>query len=264
MVERKSLFSRYIYPLLIVMGYTFIYLPIFVLIIFSFNKSKIPVEWTGFSLKWYAKLFSSSEIINAFKNSMIVALASSFLSVMIGTCLVVSSKWWRNQFIFSFFMPNLFVPDIIVAIGILNLFSILKIPLGLGSLIVGHTLIGLIFVIQIVKARYLEIDPFLTEASLDLGATYYQTFRLVLFPLLKSAIVPAALITFTLSLDDYLIALFCSGPEVQTLSVYTFVSIRSSLDPTVNALATCMLAISSIIVIIAAALNLTNQVIKHD
>lgn len=264
MVENKAYFFRFLNPIIVCTAYLFLYLPIFVLVIFSFNDASFAVEWAGFSLRWYKKLIHSSEILDALKTSLIVACATTFLSVFIGTCFVVASKWWRSTMLVNLFYGNILLPEIIMATGILSIFTFLRLPLGYGSLIAGHTLLGLGFVIPIVRARFIELDPVLTEASLDLGASYFQTLRRVIIPLLMPSLIASGLLVFTISMDDFLISLFCSGPTVQTLSVYVYSMIRTGIDPMINAISTCFLVISSILVLLLCSLKVVDQVLSYE
>jgi spermidine/putrescine transport system permease protein len=237
---------------------------------FSFNNSRYSVAWEGFSLRWYARLFSSPEILDALKVSLIVAISSTILSVLIATCFVIAGRWWRAKvgghswLSYALFYPNVVLPDIALAIGILSIFAFLKVPLGYGSLIAGHTLIGLGFVVPIVKTRFVELDPLLTEASLDLGATRFQTFGRVLIPLLSPSLFASALIVFTLSLDDFLIAFFCSSPKVQTLSIYVYSQMRETVDPSINAISVILLAFSSVVVLVLCSMKLVDRVIHNE
>ena len=137
-------------------------------------------------------------------------------------------------------------------------------PLGYGSLIAGHTLIGLGFVVPIVRSRFVELDPVLTEASLDLGATSWQTFRRVLIPLLAPSLLASALIVFTLSLDDFLIAFFCSSPKIQTLSMYVYSQMKEAVDPSINAISVLLLSFSSIVALVLSLMKVIDRVIRHD
>ncbi len=264
MVEHKRFLIKFIHPLFVALVYLFLYLPIILLAVFSFNDATTPVAWTGFSLRWYKALYNNPEVLSALQSSIIVAVASTFLSVVLGTCFVVASKWWRSGWLFSLFYTNILLPDIVLAIGILSIFSFLRIPVGYGSLIGGHTLLGLGFVVPIMRARFIELDPILTEASLDLGASYLQTFYKVLLPLMRPAIVASSLLVFTLSLDDFLISFFCSGASVQTLSVYVYSKARTGIDPTINALSAGLLVVSSILVLLLCLFKVADQVIAHE
>jgi spermidine/putrescine transport system permease protein len=264
MVEERYFLSKIMHPLLVCLVYLFLYLPIVLLAVFSFNDSQFPVEWTGFSLRWYKALWYNPEVLDAAKNSLIIGIASTVMSVTFGIAFVFASKWWRSQWWFNIFYANILLPDIVLAIGILSLFSFFAIPVGYVSLISGHTLIGLGFVIPILRARFSALDPVLTEASLDLGATHFQTFFKVILPLMKPALVASMLLVFTLSLDDFLIAFFCSGSSVQTLSVYVYSKARTGIDPSINALSAIFLMVSSVIVLLLCFLKVAEQVISHE
>jgi spermidine/putrescine transport system permease protein len=264
MVLGKRIFARYINPLFVILAYLFLYLPIFILILFSFNDSSVSIEWTGFSIKWYQKLFSSPEIWQALGVSLIVAISATLLSLILGTLFVISGRWLNIDILSNLFNSGIILPEIILAISVLSIFSYLKIPLGFSSLIVGHTIIGLGFVVPIVRSRFKELDPELTEASLDLGAGYIQTFLRVIFPLLTPAFVASGLLVFTLSLDDFLISFFCSSPTVQTLSVYVYSMIKTWVDPTINALSTLLLFVSSILVLLLSYFKVADKVVSNE
>ncbi|MFA6535398.1 MAG: ABC transporter permease [Candidatus Babeliales bacterium] len=262
--DGKNRFSRMIQPVFVGMIYLFLYLPIIVMVLFSFNKSRISVRWEGFSLYWYQKLFQTPEILDALRVSLVVAFFATVLSVVIGTLFVVASVWKKSDYMSWIFYGNILLPEIVMAIGILSIFTFFQIPLGYLSLITGHTIIGLGFVIPVVRARFVELDPILTEASLDLGATYGQTFRKVLFPLLLPSIVASSLLVFTLSLDDFMIAFFCSGPKIQTLSVYVYSMIKGGVDPTINAISAIFLALSSLLILILSYLKVLDLVVSNE
>jgi len=264
MVDNKRFFLRFIHPVYVSLIYLFLYLPIIILVLFSFNESTVSIKWVGFSLRWYRELIKTPEIIAALQTSLIVAFVSTFLSVLLGTCFVVASKWWKNTWPFHLFYANILLPEIVLSIGILSVFTFFQIPVGYGSLIAGHTLLGLGYVIPIVRARFVELDPILTESSLDLGASYITTFRKIIIPLLKPSLLAAGLLTFTLSMDDFLISFFCSGPNVQTLSVYVYSMIRTGVDPTINALSCCFLAISSLLVLLICSFKVVDQVLTYE
>jgi spermidine/putrescine transport system permease protein len=212
-------------------------------------------------MRWYAKIFNTPEILDALYVSLIVAVISTILSLLIGTCFVVASRWWAMNFIFY---PNVVLPDIALAIGILSLFAFFKVPLGYGSLIAGHTLIGLGFVVPIVRSRFVELDPLLTEASLDLGASSGQTFWRVLVPLLRPSLLASALIVFTLSLDDFLIAFFCSSPKIQTLSIYVYAQMKETVDPSINAISVLLLAFSSLVALVLCSMKVIDRVLRYE
>lgn len=256
--------GRYINPLFVSAVYLFLYLPIVVLVIFSFNDGGFVGGWQGFSLRWYHEMGASHEILAALRASLIVAVSSTLLSLVCGTGAVLATKWLRLGRWLSIFYANVLVPDIVLGIGLLCLFSVIGLPLGYKSLIVGHTVVGLGFVIPIVGSRFHQIDPILTEASLDLGATQWQTMKRVVLPLLTPGLMASGLLVFTLSLDDFVISFFCSGTHIETLSVYVFNQMKNTIDPRINALSTCMLLISSACVVCLAYLNVLDQVVHSE
>jgi len=262
-IERRIL-PKILHFMFVYLVYLFLYLPIFVLVIFSFNDSTVPFVWSGFSLRWFRALAHSPDLLIALKTSLIVASVSTFLSVTIGTCLVVASRWWRPFFLFNIFHANIILPEIIMALGLLSMFTFLKIPLGYASLISGHTLIGLGFVVPIVRSRFSELDPSLTEASADLGALPVQTFRRIVLPLLSPSFIASGFLVFTLSLDDFFIAFFCSGEKIQTLSVYVYSMVRRGVDPRINAISTILLAVSSLFVLALCFTKVLDQVFGQE
>ncbi len=243
-------FSLPLFPLLISLTFLFIYLPIFVLVLFSFNEVAFPYRWVGFSLKWYAELFQSDEIMQVLKNSCIVAAMSVLLSLVMGLTLVfyTTHSWLRR--LLSLFYGNLLFPEIMLAVGLLLLFTFFSIPSSLLTLIAGHTVLGLGYVVPILAARFAEIDPAIIEASLDLGASVNQTFVRIVVPILIPALIASGLLVFVISFDDFLIAFFCAGAESQTLPLYIFATIRTGISPLLNALSTLLLIISSLLVLL--------------
>ena len=256
MVRSKNVFLTLLLPLLAVCVYLFLYIPIIVLILFSFNSSSIPFAWESFSLKWYYALWESDQIWHALTNSLIVASASVILSLLIGLFFVFFGKRSFLGKFFLMFYASLATPEIVLGVGLLSLFSFFSIPLGLTTLIAGHTLIGLGYVVPILHSRYQELDKQYMEASLDLGATQAQTLTRVMVPLLRPALLAAGLLVFVLSLDDFIISFFCSGGSTQTLPIYIFVAIRSGATPMVNALSTILLVVSSLLVLIFSSLKI--------
>lgn len=256
MVRTRNSFLTYLLPILAVVAYMFLYIPIVVLVLFSFNASDVPFAWEGFSLKWYHALWQSNDIWLALKNSLIVAFSSVFLSLTLALLFVFySSRTFIARF-FVMFYVSLATPEIVLAVGLLSLFSFFSIPLGLTTLIAGHTLIGLGYAVPILQSRYEELDKKYMEAALDLGATEGQTLRWVMIPLLGPALTAAALLVFVLSLDDFIISFFCSGGSTQTLPIYIFVAIRSGATPMVNALSTILLVVSSVLVLVFSSLKI--------
>lgn len=237
--------------ILIALAYLFLWVPIVVLLVFSFNTEGFPAPWTGFTLKWYRELIDSIYLWKAFANSLIVASCSTIISVAMGTFLVFyAAQGGKIGRYFGIFYGTIVIPETVLAVSLLSFFSLISVPLGLVTLIVAHTVLGLGFVIPIVYARFLELDYRLTEASLVLGATPFQTFFKVTLPLLAPALITSALLAFIVSFDDFILTYFCAGSSAQTLSLYILSMIRTGVSPVVNALSAVLLFISSLLVLI--------------
>jgi spermidine/putrescine transport system permease protein len=253
----KSVFSKYFFPFVVLALFLFLYIPILVMVLFSFSASEFTLQWSSFSLRWYHELFASAEIWDALSNSLIVAFSAVALSLTMGVLLVfysAQSRFFNKAFLL--FYGNLAIPEIVLAVGLLSFIVFVSAPLGLSSLIAGHTLIGLGYVVPIIYSRFIELDDRYTEASLDLGATQGQTLIKVILPLLWPALVAAALLVFIISLDDFVLSFFCAGASTQTLPMYIFSMIRSGASPVVSALSTVLLVVSSILVLIFSSLQI--------
>ncbi len=259
-MAKHSSYQNMLLAVWVAATYLFLYVPLFILMIFSFNSIAFPYRWESFSLRWYHELFSSVEIWHAAMNSLVVAACSVFFSLAAGLMFVLWNAQRRNDGMLAFFYPNLVVPEIVLAVGLLSFFVFFNVPFGLTSLIVGHTLLGLGYAIPILHARVASIDYRLIEASLDLGATQRQTFFKIIIPLVAPSLVAAGLLVFILSLDDFLIAFFCAGTSAQTLSLYIYAMIRSGVSPVINALATCMAVVSSLLVAAFCSLRVRTRV----
>ncbi|HVX00787.1 MAG TPA: ABC transporter permease [Candidatus Babeliaceae bacterium] len=258
----RSLLSHYISLFFVVGTYLFLYIPIIVLVIFSFNKAALPAPWLGFSLQWYQELWNSTHIWQALYTSLTVSICATFLSLLMTVLLVFYDMQVGSiERFLAIFYANLIVPEVVLAVGLMSFFSFFSIPLGVPTLIISHTVLGLGFAMPIVYGRFKELDYRLTEASLDLGATYGQTFFKVTMPLLKPSLFAAGLLVFIISFDDFVLSYFCAGSSAQTLSLYILSMLRSGLSPVVNALSTVLLCFSSILVILYCSLNARNRIL---
>ena len=237
--------------------FAFLYIPILLLIVFSFNDSRLGLAWEGFTTRWYEELFRNKVLIGAFKNSMIVASATTVLSTTLGTI----GAWLIYRYHFPFrrvislliFIPMV-IPEVLMGVSLMVLFSnLLHFPLGYGTLIIGHTTFCFPFVLVGVQARLQGIDPFLEEAAMDLGATPVQAFWKVIVPYLMPAIVAGALMSFTLSFDEYIVTVFTSGAGSQTLPLQVYGMARKGLDPQLNALS-ALFVLGTIILVLFSEL----------
>lgn len=238
--------------------YIFLYTPIAVLMILSFNKAGLPTAWTGFSTEWYGRLLESPKIIAAARNSLVVAIASTLIATTIGTLLAlgVERRKASSGLDALLFMPMI-IPDIVLAIALLSFFTLLKFTLGLHSIILAHVVFNIAFVCAVVRARLKSFDWSLTEASRDLGAGALTTFRKITLPLIWPAVIAAALLAFTLSVDEFIIAYFTAGAGQgsTTLPMQIYAMIRFGVTPEINAMATIILLVSFALVLMAQRFN---------
>lgn len=258
MIGRFSLLSRFVSVAWLIVVYSFLYIPILVFFIFSFNSAPFPAPWLGFTLHWYKALLYESDIWMAVANSLIVALSAVVLSSCMGIFVLLYAvnrgSYLKN--IAIYFYGNLIVPEIVFAVGLLGFLTALKVPLGCITLIIAHTILGLGYIVPILYFRYLELDYRLLEAAQDLGASPWQAFFTVVVPLLKPSLVGAALLVFLISFDDFVLAYFCSGTTFQTLPLYILSMLRVGVSPIVNAFSTLLLLLSGIVVLIYSSIAL--------
>jgi spermidine/putrescine transport system permease protein len=232
--------------------FVFLYIPILLLVVYSFNDSKLNLTWVGFTTKWYGALFQNEVLLRAFKNSLIVAGATTALSVFLGTTaawLLYRYRFPAQQLIGLLIFIPMVMPEVLMGTSLLVLFVTLGIPLGYGTLIAAHTTFCFPFVLVGVQARLQGLDPSLEEAAQDLGATPLKAFWLVIVPYLMPAIVAGALMAFTLSFDEYIVTVFTSGAESQTLPLKVYGMVRVGLNPQLNALSTLFIGITALLVI---------------
>jgi spermidine/putrescine transport system permease protein len=240
-------FSRYSLPTFACLVYAFLYIPIIVLIVFSFNSKGFPSPFERFTFHWYQELFCTKELWRAFFNSFLVATISTGLSLILGIMLLFfQALGGKIDKSLTLFYGNLVIPETVLALGMISYFSFLDIPLGMHTLIVSHTVLGLGFVIPILYTRAVSLDPRLKEASLVLGASPAQTFFKITLPQLKPALVSIGLLIFVVSFDDFILSYFCSGTSFQTLSIYLVSSIRYGISPVVNALSAILLLVTGL------------------
>lgn len=241
-----------------ILCYLFLYLPIGVLTAFSFNTSRFSVQWEGFTLQWYVKLSQDPLVLDALKNSMIVAITAMVLSTIIGTLTAYGlfRYRFRGKLLFegALFLP-IVTPEIIAGISLLIFFVMLRFPLGLTSIIIAHTAFDIPFVMLIVRARLQGMDRSLEDAAMDLGADEWTTFFKITVPQLMPAIIAGALLAFTLSFNDFVITFFVSGVGSTTLPLKIFSMVRLGVSPKINALCTLIVLFSIIFIIIADRLQ---------
>lgn len=245
--------------------FIFLYIPIVTLVVYSFNDSRLSTVWTGFTFKWYVDAAHDRELIDGLIISLKLAFMSGTLSVIFGTftafVLVRYGRFKGRGLLSSMANAPLVMPDVIVGISLLLMLVALQKWLGfpergIGTILLGHALIGTSFATVVIISRLREIDLRLEEAAMDLGCKPFQVFVLVTLPLIASALVSAFLLTFTLSFDDVVIAAFLSGPGSTTLPLVIFSRARLGLDPSINAVATVIIVVVSIGVIASSLYQL--------
>ncbi len=240
--------KKLIPSIFLVSTFGFLYLPLFVLICSSFNTKSFPAPWGHFTLKWYNELFTSSKLWESFFNSFIVASSSTILSILLTMLLLYLLSRMKNLGNWPvLFYGNLIIPETVLGVGLLSYFNLVHLPLGLPTIIIAHTVLGLGFSIPILFIRFSEIDKRIFEASRVLGASYTQTFFKIALPLMKPTLFAAALMIFIISFDDFVLSYFCSGPSVQTLSLFLVASIRYGVSPVINAFASILLILIALL-----------------
>ena len=233
----------------------FLYLPVLILIVFSFNNTRSVAVFTGFSTEWYSSLAQNAELLDAARNSLLVGLITTIVATLIGTLTAIAMERYRFKLRTSFdanlYLP-IVIPEIVMGIALLLFYNQALFPFlqdifgirattGLHTITISHIAFDIPFVYVIVRARLADFDRSLEEAAADLGADEWQTFKRVTLPLLMPGIIGGALMAFTLSLDDYLITVFTKGIREQTMPLYIYSLVRRGVTPEINALSTALL-----------------------
>jgi spermidine/putrescine transport system permease protein len=247
-------------PLNIHLGavYAFLYLPIIVLMVLSLNRSGLPTAWGGFSLEWYGRLATNPKITGAAWNSAVVAFWSTLIATALGTLLALGVSRARvSPARDALLFAPMIIPDIVLAIALLSFFTLMKFTLGLHSIVMAHVVFNIAFVCAVVRARLKTYDWSLNEASRDLGASAWVTFWRITFPLIRPSVIAAALLAFTLSIDEFIIAYFTAGAgqSSTTLPMQIYAMIRFGVTPEINAMATIVMLVSFVMVFAAQRIN---------
>ena len=236
----------------------FLYVPIVVLMVLSFNRSGLPTAWTGFSTKWYVKLAGNEALLNSVGNTLIVASVSTVLATALGTLLALGLEQGRRSSVLDavVFAPMI-IPDIVLAIALLSFYTLLNMTLGLHSIILSHVVFNIAFVCAVVRTRLRGFDQSVIEASIDLGASQVTTFWRITLPLIFPGVLSGALLAFTLSIDEFIIAFFTAGagPASTTFPMQVYSMIRFGVTPEINAVATLVLGVSFTLVLLSQRLG---------
>ena len=236
----------------------FLYLPLLILSLYSFNDSRINAVWTGFTLKWYTSLLTNDRVLEALTNSLIVASITTVVTTVMGTLGALALHRYEYKckgLINSLLYLPILIPEIVMGLSLLVLFSQTGVPLGKPTLIIAHITFCLSFVIITVGARLEGCRQDLEEAASDLYATPWQAFRYVTFPMILPGVVAGALMAFTLSIDAFVISFFVAGPDSTTLPLYIYAMVKRGISPQINALSTCLMAATVSLVILSQLLQ---------
>lgn len=255
-MKKTGTFSLAMFSFVII----FLYLPLVILVIYSFNQSRM-MNWAGFSLRWYEELFfRSGSLWQSFGNSAVIALSSATISTLIGTLGAIGLYWYNFRFKkmiqVAAFMP-LILPEIIIGVSLLIFFAGLRFQLSLFTIFLAHTTFNIPFVLMVVMARLEEFDFSIIEAAYDLGAREFQALFKVIFPIALPGIFSGFLIAVTLSLEDFVITFFVSGPGSSTLPLHIYSMIRFGVSPVINALSVVIIAGTVVLAV------LSRNVIKY-
>lgn len=262
-MKKKKTFSGIYLAVLTIITYV----PILLTVIYSFNESKSSVSWTGLSLKWYEELFRDREIREALINSLILSCSSCFLAVVLGTTGAIGI--WKmsekpeqyrgfqklNNIMSYITMLPIMIPEIILGMVFLAVFSFMDLPFGMLTLIIAHTTFCIPYVFSMVKARLVGMDKSLAEAALDMGASPLQVFRDITLPLIMPAILSGTMLAFAMSFDDVVISIFVTGAKVNTLPVKIYTKLKTGVTPEINALATVMLLVTLILLVVSRIIS---------
>jgi len=241
------------------LGFAFLYLPIVILVIYSFNASKLVTVWGGFSLQWYGAMLRNQQLLDAAWVTLRVAFVTSTLALVLGTMagvvLTRIARFPGRTLFAGMISAPLVMPDVILGLSLLLLFVSLGVERGYWTIVVAHTTFAMCYVTVVVQSRLLTFDRSLEEAAMDLGAPPLKTFFVITLPIIAPALVGGWLLAFTLSLDDLVIASFTTGPGATTLPMRIYSSVRLGVTPEINAVCTVLIGLVTVGVIVASLLQ---------
>ena len=222
------------------------YLPLLIVVVFSFNDSKLTVGWKGFTLRWYQALFRNEALMEALGNSILLGVLSCLFAAVIGTlgAIGMARVHFKTKGMMEYLSTiPMIVPEIILAMAFMAFFSTLGLPFGMVTLVIAHTAFCIPYVFMMVKARLVGIDKSLEEAARDLGASPARTFWDITLPLIMPAVLSGCILAFAMSFDDVVISLFVTGPTLSTLPIKVYTQLKTGVTPEINALCTVILLV---------------------
>jgi len=234
-------------------AYAFLYLPLLIVIVYSFNDSRLNAEWVGFTWHWYAVLLHDQDMLGAAGNSLLIATVASLSATVLGTMAGIAMHRYGMKVLTFMVMTPVAMPEILLGVSLLLFFiQVLNLTLGMISVMLAHITFSIGFVAVVVRASLGGLDESIFEAARDLGATPWKIFRYITFPLILPAVVAGALMAFTLSLDDFVITFFTAGVGVSTLPLRIYSMIKIAVTPEVNAVSTLLMLLTLTIMIVAS------------
>lgn len=257
--------NRKLKNIVIILTFIFLFAPIFVLVIYSFNTSKMNITFEGFTFKWYSELFKNRDLLEAFLNTLIIAFTSTIISTIIGTISAIGL--YRYNFPFKKIINGLIyipivIPEIVLGISLLSVYTIVNLELGMFSLILSHISFSIPFVITSVRSTLSLLPKEYEEAAYDLGANKFKTLTKITLPLIMPGIISGATLALTLSLDDVVISYFTAGPGSNTLPLKIYSMIKTGITPDVNALSSLML-LATIVILTLSAFYQSRKIVKR-
>ena len=236
-------------------GYAFLYVPLLIVIVYSFNDSRLNAEWVGFTFGWYDKLFHNQDMLLAAGNSLLIGLTASAVSTVLGTMAGLAMYRHRNRLLSILVLAPIAIPEILMGVSLLIFFVLLNLTLGLVSVALAHIAFCIGFVAIVVRSRLAGMDESLTEAARDCGASPLNAFRYVTLPLIMPGVIAGALMAFTLSIDDFVITFFTAGAGTVTLPLQIYSMIKIAVTPEVNAISTLLMLLTLALIIVASKLS---------
>ena len=238
-----------------IFAYAFLYVPLAIVVVYSFNDSRLNAEWVGFTLAWYRTLAGDEQMLHAAANSLIIGIVASLVSTVLGTMAGLAMHRYRLRLLPILIVAPIAIPEILMGVSLLIFFVLLNFTLGLVSVALAHIAFCIGFVAIVVRARLAGMAETLTEAARDCGASPWRAFRHVTLPLIMPGVIAGALMAFTLSIDDFVITFFTAGAGTVTLPLQIYSMIKIAVTPEVNAVSTLLMLLTLVLIIVATKVS---------
>jgi len=245
---------KWSHKLYLALGFCFFYIPLAVLIVYSFNASEFSLRWHGFTTHWYAQLMQNEDLLQTAWHSLLLGMSAATLATLIGGLGAISLAYYHfpgKPFLVVSLFVMIILPDIIFGAALLIIYRLLSLELGFLSLLIAHVTLCIPFVVVVIQGRLSTYDKNIFEAAIDLGASQWQLMKSIILPLISSALVAAWLLSFTLSLDDVLISYFVAGPSFQILPLSIYSMVKLGVNPEINALTSLILIVTTSVVLLS-------------